>query len=282
MHLYYLKKSGRITGPFPLAKLNLMNHDGSLTGEEMYSEDKIQWHYIDKLFPSLRPGQPFAWQDDPAPASGELPAGKETSSAGKLEEEVRRTPLQEFLLDVGRTIALLWNFHEILERYKERSVRYYCIALTFHIIIGFSAVLPAGRSGNADFHYFFSPLMGVSLELLLFALCSLFGWLCARRGKSTGTEGKNRTYWQICAAGIFMNYGTMTCCILALYHGLKERLWILLLLMFINSFILCSTAALLRDYAEYRQKSRKGPNFILIFLWNPVILATAYYFTKLI
>ena len=52
---YFLRQSGRITGPYPMLKLTAMYHRGDLKCEDMCSEDKIRWHYINVLFPALSP-----------------------------------------------------------------------------------------------------------------------------------------------------------------------------------------------------------------------------------
>ena len=293
---YYLRHAGRITGPFPMLKLTAMYNRGALSCDDMISVDKRKWDYVNLLFPALSPGTPIALIPvDPPPVSA--PDGSEqkrktddgnagkpdpADSAGAPEElQLRQDahPLQEWIRDIGRTVALFWDFQEIQQKHVEKAGRFYGIASGIHFLLGIGIVLLFGKYYSRRFHCIFSPLTGVGLLAAVWIAASLTGWLAAKRCAAAGQNVSPS--WKICAAGIFMNYGTLACCFMALAHGL-QHLWVQSVLVFIDSFVLCSSSMLLRGYLEAGGRSWKGPVFTVVFLFNPGLVLMIYGFKFLI
>ena len=299
---YFLRQSGRITGPYSMLKLTAMYNSGALKCEDMCSEDKRRWHYINVLFPALSPAQPIALESPvPAPpaavdtpvrstdfavSSTAVPAvrsrpisppslAKEFSVPAELQP-----PFIEWLTDIGRTIALLWNFPEMLQKHAEKSGRFLGIASGIHVFLGVVFVLLFGRYYSPRFHWFFSPLMGISLLAILWGVAGLLGWFVSRQRTPSG--GSSAPFWKICAAGIFMDYGTLACCVMALAHGAWQYPWVRYLFVFIDSFILCSCAMQLRDCLRACGKDWKIPVICAVLLLNPVLAAVIYGFATLI
>ena len=293
---YYLKQAGRITGPFPMLKLTGMYQSGALSCEDMYSEDKHKWHYINALFPALAPKQPLviesaAPQDESLPAAvyvgrdetSAATGGNAPSAAPQPENPTFPEPLppfREWVADIGRTIALLWNFQEMLRTHAGKSGRFFGIASVINVILALLFVLLFGKFYSARFHYFFSAVMGISLMAMLWGVAALIGWLAAEFGTPRGQ--KTSGTWKICAAGIFMNYGTLAGCVLALNYGISRHLWVGLLLVFIDSFVLCSSAMQLRDYLTEVGRPWRPAVLCCVLLLNPLLAAGIYGFTTLI
>lgn len=298
---YFLRQGKRITGPFPMLKLTAMYRSGLLSCEDMCSEDKCKWHYIDMLFPDLAPDVPHVLE---VPAAGNTSASPAVNpgetvatpaatpdvtvkitfpppAAGETEKKPRtlREHAYEWFVDTGRTFALLWNFQEMLQKHAGKSARFYGISLTIHILLSFILIVLFGRYYSSRYHHLLSPVMGISLVVVLFAAASLIGWFAAKYAAPEGQ--KPAPDWKLCAAGILMDYGTIACCIMALAHG-AQHLWVILLLCFINSAIVCSSAMQLRDYLEAGGKNWKVPVIYAVLLLNPVLAAIIYCFIKLI
>ena len=285
---YYLRHAGRITGPYSMLRLTAMLNRGSLSCEDMFSEDKRSWNYVDLLFPALTPGKPIAVIPDgppPVPAadlSGKADAaayGNDALPVFPDKSSFGEHSLNEWIIDIGRTMALLWDFREILHGPAEKSGRYYGIAAVIHILLCTGIIILFGKYYSQRFDCFFSPLMGLSLLAVLWAVSSLTGWLAARYTTPAGRHVVPT--WKICAAGIFMNYGILACSFLALAHGI-QHLWVQAVLVFIDSFVLCSSAMQLRDYLEAGGKSWKGPVLSVVFLLNPVLVSVICWFKTLI
>ena len=306
---YYLRHAGRITGPYSMLKLTAMYNRGTLTCDDMVSGDKRQWNYICILFPALSPGKPIVLNPDeplqvPAPdGSGKTwdpaspsilspdPAGTAVSPVNSLSGTLQfqppedvpapaaSSPLHEWIADIGRTIALPWDFQVIRHDHAEKSGRFYCIAALIHFLLGAGIILLFGKYSSQRFDSFFSPLMGLSLLSILGAVAGLTGLLAARRFTASGR--KISSSWKICAAGLFMNYGTLACCFLALAHGI-QHVWVQAVLIFIDTLVLGSSAIQLRDCLEAGGRSWKGPVFALVFFLNPVLISVIYSFKTLI
>lgn len=299
---YFLRQSGRITGPYSMLKLNAMYHRGTLKCEDMCSEDKIRWHYINVLFPALTPSSPIAISETPAAPQDRIikvlteqessPSfADDTISANgpqlsiplpakEMPEPLGQPPLAEWLADIGRTMALVWDFREMLQKHGRKGGRFLGIAPGIHVFLALMFVLIFGKYYSLRFHWFFSPLMGLSLLTILWGTACLIGWFAARRSVTAGKE-RPAADWKICAAGFFVNYGILACCVMALAHG-KEHLWVRALLVFIDSCILCSCVILLRDFLEENGKNWKAPVICTVLILNPVLAAVIYGFVTLI
>ena len=187
---YFLRQSGRITGPYPMLKLNAMYRRGELKCEDMCSEDKIRWHYINVLFPALSPSAPIVI-DEPPPAAPPDPVIRVLPQQGPDRlpppaadvippcvrppvpppancpaQAVRQpAPLAEWLADIGRTAALVWNFREMLVMHSRKAGRFLGIAFGIHVLLCVMIVLIFGKYYSPRFHRFFSPLMGFGSSL---------------------------------------------------------------------------------------------------------------------
>lgn len=289
---YFLQKSGRIIGPLSMLRLNAMFREGSLNSECLYSETREQWFHIYALFPELKPAEPAPEKAD-VPLHRTATVKEETSGSNavpaavnsaeeknlELQPEDPAHPVAVWCFDIARTIALLWNFQE-MQKYRVKYWRFYGIATALNLIWGIVIVLIFGKYYSTRFHCFFSPLMGMSLLVFLLGAASLIGWGAAKYCVPAGE--KVRPSWKVCAAGIFMNYGTFSCCVMALAHGVWHHLWVLIFLFFINSFTVYSCSMLLRDYLELRGKAWKIWSIGFVLLANPILAAIVYCFTKLI
>lgn len=279
---YYLRQGNRITGPFPMLKLTAMYRSGLLTYKDMCSEDKSQWHYINMLFPDLIPDVPDV-VEPPEPAAAPPDVTVKIAVAPAPEVVPRVTAKEYFLewvLDIGRTIALLWNFREMLQTYAEKkSTRFYGIALNLHLLLCIIIVPLFGRYYSSKYHDIISPLIGISLLAVLYAAAGAGGWFAAKY--CMPAEKKPESSWMCFAAGLYMNYGTIACCIMALAHGFRS-LWVVLFLCFINSAVLCSSAMQVRDYLERAGKDWRLPVIGAVLVLNPVLFAIIYCFIILI
>ena len=208
---YFLRQSGRITGPYPMLKLTAMYHRGDLKCEDMCSEDKIRWQYINVLFPALSPLAPIAIEEAPAappdpiikvlpepaspqpfadaniPADGE-PLPISPPPAQDRPQAVRQSPFAEWLADIGRTIALVWDFREILQMHGQKAGRFLGIAFGIHALLVLLIVLTFGKYYSSSFHCFFSLRMGLSLLVMILGVACLIGWSAARKNVSADEE----------------------------------------------------------------------------------------------
>lgn len=299
---YFLRQKNRITGPFAMLKLTAMYRSGLLSCEDMYSADKSDWHHIGDLFPELAPrtvapamssaSVPETRARTVSPlrsrtvVSGTAVGGSETvsgsSPAGEPVAEAKKKSFsfQEWIIDIGRTFALLWNFQEMLKKHAGKSQRFYGISIAVHVILGTAFVLMFGKYYSRFSHVLLLLLKGIGLIAVLGTLASLLGVFAAKYCTPKGK--KIIPSWKICAAGIFMNYGTLGCCALALAHGVPRYLWVQLLMFLIYSAVLCSSTMQLRDYLEENSKEWKILIICTVLLLNPVTAALTYCFTILI
>ena len=306
---YFLRQSGRITGPYSMLKLTAMYRRGELKCEDMCSEDKIRWNYINVLFPDLSPTAPIA-VDEPAAAPDpevvpKLPAQKQESlpPAGEVRpsprqpadevippshrqppakdrrQDVPQPAYPEWLADIARTIALIWDFREILQMHSRKAGRFLGIAFGIHVLLGVVIVLTFGKYYSSRFDSFFSPLMGVSLLTILLGVACVIGWFAARGSVTDGAESPPD--WKICAAGFCVNYGILACCVMALAHG-RKYWWVQALLVFIDSCILCSCAMQLRDFLERNGRNWRLPAACTMVFLNLALAAVIYGFVTLI
>lgn len=280
----YLKKDQRITGPFPMFRINAMFREGRFKSGDMISYDKEHWVPIYELFPSLCPRGPVTAAADekaliltPAEPIKSFPAEPPAES---VPEKKKENFFKVLISDTGLAIALLWNFQEVFSRFRERSAHFYRISLGIHIFLSILIVLLTGPYYSSKFHLFFSPLMGMSLQVLLWGLASLFGWVIVRKYVPAGEKVPKE--WMICAAGIFMNWGAAGGCFMALAHGIKAHTWVLLLYCFINALLMCSISMQLREYQEEKKRPWRGWVLLHLLVLTPLMLTVVYYFTKLI
>ena len=291
---YFLRQSGRITGPYSMLKLTAMYRRGELKCEDMCSEDKIRWHYINLLFPALSPSAPIAVDEpaatlpDPVPpimapprqeqfflppsADNAIPPSipHPAKAPPRAGEETMRT---RWLADIGRTIALVWDFREILQLHSGKAGRFLGIATVMHALLMLVIVLTFGKYYSSRFHWFFSPLAGLCLLVILWGAACLTGWSAARKSATAG-KGSPPADWKICAAGFCVNYGVLA-------HG-KGHLWVQALLVFIDSGILCSCVMQLRDFLEKNGKRWEVPAACTVLFLNPALAAVICVFTTLI
>ena len=202
------------------------------------------------------------------------------ASESAAEAQKKNSSFQEWIIDIGRTFALIWNFQEMLKKYSGKSGRFCGISIAVHLILSTTFVLLFGKYYSRHYHFLLSPLKGICLIAALGILAVLIGLFAA---KYCTPKGKNiLSSWKICAAGIFMNYGALGCCTLALAHGISRFLWVRLFMFFIYSAVLCSSTMQLRDYLEENSREWKIMIICAVLLFDPIAAVLTYCFTILI
>ena len=306
--MFFLKKSNRITGPFPMLKLKAMFREGRLSCDDQYSQDKVKWHSIGGLFPELRrphdaekespPGKSDAVAEKApvAPAAPAAPVPEKVNAASPaavslvplqtqvppeslFESGKKSSPFKLFCMDVASCIALIWNFRESLQKHHAKSKRFYFIALFIHYTLGVLFAILFGRCYAVRYGLFLTPLLGVVLISIVLAAVSLYAYLIVR--KTVPATPEQREERQLLAAGLFMNYGALTCTVLALAHGVMQYAWCAALLFFIDSALLCSSVMQLRDHAEENNRKWEKTALIHVLLFNPLLVLLIYFFIKL-
>lgn len=303
--MFFLKKSNRITGPFPMLKLKAMFREGRLSCDDQYSQDKVKWHSIGGLFPELRrphdaekespPGKSGAVAEK-APVAPAAPVPEKVNAASPaavslvplqtqvppeslFESGKKSSPFKLFCMDVASCIALIWNFRESLQKHHAKSKRFYFIALFIHYTLGVLFAILFGRCYAVRYGLFLTPLLGVALISIVLAAVSLYAYLIVR--KTVPATPEQREERQLLAAGLFMNYGALTCTVLALAHGVMQYAWCAALLFFIDSALLCSSVMQLRDHAEENNRKWEKTALIHVLLFNPLLVLLIYFFIKL-
>ena len=306
--MFFLKKSNRITGPFPMLKLKAMFREGRLSCDDQYSQDKVKWHSIGGLFPELRrphdaekespPGKSDAVAEKApvAPVAPAAPVPEKVNAASPaavslvplqtqvppepfFESGKKSSPFKLFCMDVASCIALIWNFRESLQKHHAKSKRFYFIALFIHYTLGVLFAILFGRCYAVRYSLFLTPLLGVALISIVLAAVSLYAYLIVR--KTVPATPEQREERQLLAAGLFMNYGALTCTVLALAHGVMQYAWCAALLFFIDSALLCSSVMQLRDHAEENNRKWEKTALIHVLLFNPLLVLLIYFFIKL-
>lgn len=318
--MFFLKKSNRITGPFPMLKLKAMFREGRLSCDDQYSQDKVKWHSIGGLFPELRrphdaekeslpgksdavaekapvaPAAPAAPVVPVAPVAPVAPVPEKVNAASPaavslvplqtqvppeslFESGKKSSPFKLFCMDVASCIALIWNFRESLQKHHAKSKRFYFIALFIHYTLGVLFAILFGRCYAVRYGLFLTPLLGVVLISIVLAAVSFYAYLIVR--KTVPATPEQREERQLLAAGLFMNYGALTCTVLALAHGVMQYAWCAALLFFIDSALLCSSVMQLRDHAEENNRKWEKTALIHILLFNPLLVLLIYFFIKL-
>ena len=136
-----------------------------------------------------------------------------------------------------------------------------------------------GRCYAVRYGLFLTPLLGVALISIVLAAVSLYAYLIVR--KTVPATPEQREERQLLAAGLFMNYGALTCTVLALAHGVMQYAWCAALLFFIDSALLCSSVMQLRDHAEENNRKWEKTALIHVLLFNPLLVLLIYFFIKL-
>ena len=244
--IFFVRKAGRVTGPFSRIRLKAMLNEGSLSKEDLFSQDKRLWAPLRDLFPSPEPKaetEPPQPREEPAPerpedSPGETPAAATPASnppggqplrpsapeagAGNApspepprvqpQEQLRERPLPEkgfvrFLHDTGSVIALVWDFDGQLPVLRGREVRAAAAALVLNLLPAVLGSFFFGRSYSRSFHPFLSPLMGALTVLVICLLTLTAAWIIAEAGLPSGK--KRAEEWLLFGIGLFMNYGML-------------------------------------------------------------------------
>lgn len=304
---FYIRVKGRITGPFPLLKLKAMAVSGKLEASDMYSPDKVHWKELWSLFPSVYPeiiaqGIPEEKEENkserndlrPAPPSISLPGPekKESVSVFIPVEETREeyNALQLFLQEFFAVMALVWDFPSLLQENAKRWKKCLLYALLWNIILGIGMVLGFGRAGSITFHWIFSPLKVAGFLLVLFGICCLCGWMMEGRKPGRGAPGKRGEEekmriageWQTAGAALFMDYGVITCSLLALLHAVKRGAlpgWIILFV--INGIVLCCTAIFFDVCLRKFQNVKVNWSFLTAVPVNIIFLTLLWFFVRM-
>lgn len=278
---YFVKRSGRIMGPFSLLKLKAMFHSGSLGGYDMFSVDKVNWQYIYILFPDLIPGKVEKREDmqkmELSPAAGEK---DDPANGEELAKENRH--VLTFFLDMGMTISLIWKYPSYLEEMSKKYGKILGMAGGMNLFFCLLMVLLFGKYGSRNFHYCFSLLAATVILLLLFLLSLLTGWLIGRVGKKVDEIKKGE--WQILSAALFMVHGLIAGTLFALQHTLKGEYCAVgaLILIAVNSAALCGTAFLLvHAFASFRNMNGEWIRFLAV-PFNGLFVAIVWFFMRFI
>lgn len=151
--MYYLKKDGKILGPFPLDKLQNMVAKGRLTPDNSISEDRENWieaSFIKELFSDMtekKPAMPPILKKTPEPAPPEEPSEKlkvkprqKDSYVDKMAPSTTVEPLIEPKPDSVETeapkekinlMAIFWNPIQALPEVCESSSKNKLIGISF-------------------------------------------------------------------------------------------------------------------------------------------------------
>lgn len=258
VQLFYVKRAGRITGPFPPAKLNAIFKSGGFSPRDMFSVDKANWQSICLLFPELMPenGNKSEKMELAQVSAEQGNAGKNSSGAvntdqgkdigifsGDGEKNIRSIKPNIFS-DAATAVALVWKYHSLLSEARTNWKRVLAAAIILNLLAGLTMVVLFGKYYSRSFHYFFSLFTAFGLLAVLLGVAFGASWLLGRCGKKKGEFIPGE--WQICACAIFMDYGLIACSLMGLLHTLKSSSpagWNVLFA--VNGITLCSSASLL-------------------------------------
>lgn len=294
---FFLKRAGRITGPFSFRKLNMMFRTGGLTGYDMFSVDKVNWKYVSILFPELLPealkvqtaerkGEALSQEIELAsfPVEAEnkkvFQAAEENTFTRKSAEGAQEVHTG-FFSDMATTVSLIWKYHLVLPTAGEKWKNILLCAFLLNGIAAVAMVLLFGKYYSRAFHYFFSLFTALGLLAVLLGFSFGASWLLGRCGKKNGefTPGE----WQICACAFFMDYGLISCSLMGLLHTLKSSSpagWIVLFA--VNGITLCATSSLLSvSFKRFRNIVAEGL-FLSAVPVNVLLCTGIWYFVKMI
>lgn len=116
---FYIRRNGRITGPFAPARLQEFHAQGRLSAADQLSQDKIAWcSALSYLMPEPVTLRPLPQPNGANDAAQLIPQSPETLQI--VSEEPEHTPFSRVLGDV---LALSWNSSDYLFRIVERHGR---------------------------------------------------------------------------------------------------------------------------------------------------------------
>ena len=272
---YFLYKSGRITGPFALERLQRMLRAGELSAEEQFSLDKLHWKSMAELFPQLAPPPPplpaaeekqedFAYDDY---ALKESPRRENCAPAAEVVPELPEVEEYSvsFFSDLGRTIALIWNSEEIFPEICGRSGRIFGIAGGLNLAV-FTVTALLFSSGNR----LLSAVAAWGLLAVLVILLLIAGKLVAF--KNCFAE------WLNLGAAYLMSYGMIAGCAIA--WSVAGNLYLGLMLGFIASAGICSAVIQTMEFIRQEQIDLPCRMFLQLSAVNGAVFTAIYFFTK--
>ena len=285
---YYIKKSGRITGPFSLLKVKSMFHSGAVSGYDMFSMDKVSWQSIYLLFPHLIPGKEKvdavsgATSGSPFPVNGGnvSDAEKENGNDNAARAESKNFFVR-FLCDTAETISLVWKYPVLSAEGGRKWKRWLFSACILHFVTATVMVLLFGKYYSKSFHYIFSLLRawgGVSV-LLLF--CFLPGYFLIRCGNKE--EVKSKENFLSCSVALFVDHGIVMCALMALLHAVvKVSVPGIIVLMIVNGIVLCASSRLLAFSLKEARSVAAESVYLVAVPFNAVFCLLIWYLVKII
>lgn len=288
--IYFIRRNGRITGPFALSRLEEMLQTGSLKETEAFSCDKRHWKTVAELFAEPEP--------KPEPVPEAIPIlQKEFDPLDTIDESYSlKNPLPEkksvpppepppefpvtgddesvsFLSDIGRVIALFWNPSEMFPELYDRPGRAFGIAVMLHFILLTVLALIFGRYISSHANFFFPVAMtwGMFAALTLFTagVCN-----CLARKSEPGL-------WLLPAASLLMDYGMLAGVGVAwgflLFQGMPA---VIVSVIFLVSLCISCNAMQLKAFSELEIGIPPHWIFLITPVLNGVAMAIVYGFIK--
>ena len=226
--IFFVKRAGRITGPFSAIRLKAMINEGRVSGEDLVSKDKQLWAPMRNLYPVLGVKAAVLVPEDgnapaPAPAAGEdaidvpfaeivpeapqdapVPGAAVEADPGS-DRHLPEKGFVRFCRDAGAVIALVWDFEAQLPVLSGKERRAAAVALVLGLLPAVLAAFFFGRAWSRHFHVVISPLIGASVVVVTGLLALGSAWLMAGAGLPAGT--KRAAAWPLLGIALFMDYG---------------------------------------------------------------------------
>ena len=289
--IYFLRNSGRITGPFSQARLHEMLQAGRITETASFSTDKQVWQEISALFsPPPPPLREEEKQEFPEIAPGEtcdtyslktpLPEQKTPPppppSPPPLPELPEKEIVHTFAADVGRVIALVWNFCGIFPEVRSCPQRVFGIAAGLNMaVFTVTALLPGLVVSNRGVRLF--PLVTAWLLLASLVLFSLAA------GKMFSARKEKNGVWMIPAAALLMDYGMPGGTVLAWSSSLLQmQTFPVILTGFLASVTIACAVVQIKDFLELERGVLSRWIWLTVPLLNAAGIAMIFLFISVL
>lgn len=289
---YYVKKSGRITGPFTLLKVKAMFHSGALSGYDFFSVDKISWQSIYMLFPHLIPGtekMPFSAgtsgfeEKSFFAGGGNLSSLAEENISGETPyaDEESKNFFIRFLADAAETISLVWKYPALTAKGEKKWQRWLGCSCFLHYVTAAVMVILFARYYSKSFHYGFSLLRAWGAMTVLLLISFLSGYFLVRCGNKD--DGRSKNSFPVCSVAIFWDHGIMLCALMALFHAFEKiALPGIVVLLLVEGITLCASSRLLTSVMKKTRNITSESIFLAAVPLNALLVVLMWFLVKII
>ena len=230
--VFFVKRTGIITGPFTMTKLKLMVGEGTLAGKDLFSTDKTGWRPVSRLFPETFPEAETAAPDPQAPESAEIaplpvpapipmpepapipvpvPAPAADAAAGSVSPWIR---------DAAALVVLPWEFEAEAPLMQTKKWKLALWALILNLLPCALLLALSCRQYAFRLAWPWVPLYAAGVLLAVGVFSAAAARIMARFRLPPGSTPPEE--WKLLGIALFMDYGALCGTFMTFYPCFRD------------------------------------------------------------